>query len=93
MKNNWHEFFVVESVQEVVKVFRRHRLQVDYNENISPQGHARGFIEKGFGGMIMDSDVWREGFKTEAQSCIEISAKFKIFKKIRKIIAKDLNVV
>ena len=93
MKNPWDDFFVIESVEEVVKIFRRHGLNVDYNEKISPREHARGFVEKGFGGMIMSSRVWREGIKAESRSCIEISKRFKDFEKIRKIINNDLRIV
>ena len=93
MKSHWDDFFVIESVEEVVKIFRRHGLSVDYNENILPREHARGFVEKGFGGMIMSSSVWRKGVRMKSRSCIEVSKRFKDFKKIQKIIKSDLNVV
>jgi len=93
MKNHWDDFFVIESVEEVVKVFRRHGLKVDYDEKVNPQEHARGFVEKGFGGMIMSSRIWRKGMRAESRSCIEIPKGFKDFKKIRKIITNDLRIV
>ena len=88
-----YEFFVQESVEKVVEIFRKHGLDVRYDKKTSHQNHAIGFVENGSSGMIMDSNVWRKGLKNGSRSCIEFSDSSRNFKKVRKIIISKLNLV
>jgi hypothetical protein len=101
MRIYWFEMFVTEPSEYVIKVFRECGLAVDYNETISPEGHARGFIENGFGGIIMDCEIWRqkkshnifEKTGERVKTCIEISSGFGNLKKIMDIIKENFNVI
>lgn len=101
MRSYWFEIFVAESLEEVIDVFRKHGLEVEYNETIIPKKLARGFIESGAGGIVMNCEIWRQKKTQEifektgvrAKACIEISSGFGNLKKIIDIAREKFNII
>lgn len=92
MRSKWCEIFVAEPIEEVIEIFRKNGLGVEYDENLKPSGLAMGYLE-GDSGVVMSCRIWREKIRREANSCIEIRGASGRFEKILNIITSSLDII
>jgi hypothetical protein len=101
MDSRWYQIFVLEEIDEAVRILKANYLEIEYNESLIPKGLAMGYIDSGNAGIVMSCKFFRkkaskklfEEFGVLPRTSLEIRSEHAQFEEINIIIENNLTVI